>query len=135
MIKKFIHGDKKTDQELFCLIGEWAVSEDVHETLGTAITSRAGDVWHISIGSRGADGFAQTRIMKNKKAHIRYMFFSEKKTYSALLKEIEDMAQKEEIESIFTNDREDAEIWKTAGFTKGEKPPRGSFCRWEKNLS
>ncbi|SRR6266702_431022 len=135
MIKKFVQGEKKSDRELFGLIGVWVASEEVHKVLGVQVTGRPGDIWHVAIERDEAIGFAQTRMLKGGEVHLRYLFPDKLAVQTSLVKAVLKMAGETGAASVFTNDRESATIWQKLDFNKHEKHRRGTFCRWERKLS
>lgn len=136
MIRKFVQGESpETDRELWCLIGAWAVSEEVHEALGMPITGRKGDVWLIEVKGGEPLGFAQTRMLRNKKLHLRYAYAVKQSIQKALTQAVLRMAGEVGAASVFTNDRETATVPKVLGFEPCAARKTGGFCRWEKQLS
>lgn len=139
MVKKFIQGQGQ-DEELFGLLGQWLTSKAIQQQLGMAVTSAPDDVWHIAINNKKATGFALTHFQKNKTAHIRFLFTEDEllKSKEAILKEVLETIKNSkeieiEIETIFTNDRQDAP-WITNGFKKQPTIKGKSFCRYEKKM-
>ena len=136
MIKKFIHGNAKTDSKLFAAVGSMAVNPKIHTELGNAVTSIEGDTWYLWFDEMNKlFGFCQTRKLKNNKLHIRYLYAQGLgfKIKSELLGWVMTDAKQDEITEIYTNDRISTGIYKTFGFT-AEPPKRGEFTKWEKIL-
>lgn len=131
MIKEFTQGNDETDSELYCLIGAWAISEEVHKALGMAPTGRAGDLWLIQIKDRPV-GFCQIRILKSAGAHIRFLYHTAND--KGLVKEAMKLLAKRKITSVFTNDRKTSKTWPEFGFVPVESKRKGEFTRWEKEM-
>lgn len=135
-INSYIQGEsQRKDAELFGLIGRWLVDRAVHEHLGTAITSEPGDMWTVSVDSKGkAKGFLQARAMKSA-LHIRFVFCvdSSPLVCRTLIERATRQATESECDAIWTNDRDSAEVWSDLGFTFTPRE-RGQFGRWEKQL-
>ena len=134
MIKQFIQG-ADTDSDLFGLIGKWAISKEVHEQLGVAVTGEAGDVWLVKIKAGEPTGFAQMRVFKTNKAHLRYLFsesYQEKlELGNAIIKQAKDAG----LESIYTNERRDSPVMPHFEFKKITDNGKTKFCRWERSLA
>jgi len=136
MIKRFEQGNKKTDNKLYCLIGKPAIDPKIHNELGVALTGIDDDIWYLWLDEMGTlFGFCQMRILKNKKAHIRFLYADKLgiKIRTELIEWALTDARKNDCTLIYTNDRETAGIWKLFNFKTREKK-RGSFVRWEKTL-
>ena len=134
MIRKFIQGDPATDRDLFCIVGQWAVSEAVHDALGMPVTGRDGDVWFILSDAHGPACFCQARLQKNGTAHLRYLYFNKLPDGKKLLEGTLDELNSRGVKAVFTNDRRTATIWDKYGFTAYESNRKGSFVRWQKEL-
>lgn len=134
MIKRYMHGNSDTDKELFCVIGQWAVSEEVHKALGTPVTSRVGDTWYVAFDAVGPAGFCQIRTLNGGKVHLRYLFYNKLPVGKALVTDVLSAISKANAKSIHTNDRKTALIWEKFGFEAKETTHKGSFVRWEKDL-
>lgn len=137
MIKVFTQGLKeKDDQELFGLVGRWLVDVKIHQQLGTAITSNDGDVWFVSIPEKGSPrGFANGRLLKNGKFHIRFVYCVEGSPMicEAMIKKFLNEAAKQGSKEIYTNDIEVNQYWSDAGF-EFTPPARGRYGKWIKQL-
>jgi hypothetical protein len=125
-------GEEDQSGRLLALVWKWVLSKKVHEELGMAITSEVGDVWLIATEKDKPVGFAQIRALKNKKAHIRYLFGETLAARRRLVKESETVAHKLGCVSVFTNDREEVKVWASLGYNEAKGSRRGRFVRWEK---
>lgn len=136
MIKKFVQGDKKTDDKLFCLIGRPALDTKIHAELGVPITGNTGDIWWLWLDEQAnLFGFCEVRISKDKHWHIRFLYADKLgiKIKNELLNRVLSEAHEQECPLVFTNDRDTAGIWNLFNFVPGDKK-RGAFVRWEKVL-
>ena len=135
MIKVFEQGQSdKKDAELYALIGRWLVDIKIHQLLGTAITANAGDVWFVSVPEKGLPrGFANARLMKNGKMHIRFVYCEDKAPMicNTLIKKFLNVADDKGCKEIYTNDTSDKKYWGNAGF-KFTAPSRGKYGKWVK---
>lgn len=132
MIKQYLQGEA-WDNELYCAIGHWAVSEKVHKALGVPVTGRPDDIWHVCFDKNTPTGFAQLRVLKNKEGHIRYLYAETEARQGALIKACMAEARILGVTTLFTNDRETATIWAKYGFQL-KHSHHGSFGRWEREL-
>lgn len=135
MIKQFIQG-QETDGELYCLMGQWALSQAVHEQLGIAVTGEAGDVWLVKANKDGEPaGFAQLRVLKNNKGHLRYLFSESYPVKLELGNAVIKLAKATGLESIYTNERRDSPVMPHFDFKKITDNGKTKFCRWERSLA
>lgn len=126
-IKKFIQG--KNDTEIFSNVGPWLTSIDVQKTLGSPITSKAGDIWYIAFLYAVPTGFAVAReINSTNSIHIKYVY-SDDGTKKALLKQIVNEAKNTNKKSLWTNERANV-IYDNLGFIF-TKRDRGVFGKYE----
>lgn len=134
-MKEYVQGkNKKADRELFGLVGSLLVDPKIQEQFGMAVVTLPGDLWFVSITAKGdLRGFVTGRIMKNGAMHLRYVYAPAKLAKKALIQRSLNMAQKEKLKSVWTNDRESEEIWAEFDFIKTSRQ-RGTFCRWEKTI-
>ena len=133
-IKTFYQGKK--DKELFGLVGAWLVDLKMHEKLGTAITSQAGDIWLVSQTEKGEPrGFATARKLKGGGLHIRFVYCPDDAPLmcKAMIMHFIKLAEDEQCGAIWTNDKPDNPFWKEFGFEFKQKA-RGAFGRWQKEL-
>ena len=135
MITVYIHGTEASDAELFCQIGRFALNPKIHTELGNAITSIEGDKWYLYQQDGKTIGFANVRIDKQNRWHLRYLWEEGLgiKIRDDLINAVIKQANKAKSLLVFTNDRISAGIWKLHGFVPGEQK-RGEFVRWEKTL-
>lgn len=135
MISIYIHGTEASDAELFCQVGRFALNPKIHTELGNAITSIAGDEWYLYQHDGQTVGFANVRVDKQQRWHLRYLWADGAgiKVRDDLIKAVLKQAKKAKAPLVFTNDRISAGIWKLHGFVPGEQK-RGEFVRWEKTL-
>lgn len=137
MIKRYVHGDAKTDSKLFAAVGAMALNPKIHTELGNAITSINGDVWYLWFDEMNKlFGFCQTRKLKNGKLHIRFLYAEGlgMKIKNELIGWVLTDARTDEVTEIYTNDRNNAGMWGLLGFKADETKSRGAFVRWEKLL-
>lgn len=135
-ITTYVQGEKPaTDKALFGFVGAMLTDIAVHKRLGTAVTSRVGDLWHVT-GNKKAKGFAVSRILATgKTAHVRYLYASgdaaaERELLSAVL----DVLRQKGVLAAHTNDRKTSTVWKAHGFKLVETARRGEFVRWELDM-
>ena len=134
MIKQFTQGTA-TDAELFQSIGNWAVSQSVHEQLGVSVTGNSGDLWFISFESDLPVGFAQMRFMKNRTGHFRYLYSESYKAKLDLGNAVIKAAQCAKIKSIFANERRDSPVMQHFEFKQTTDSGKTKFCRWERSFT
>ncbi len=133
-ITEYEFGEEGKSCRLLVLVWKWVLSKQVHEELGMAITSDSGDVWLVATEEETPVGFTQIRVLKNKKAHIRYLFGETKVARRRLARESEVVACRLGCLSMFTNDREEVRVWESLGYNAAPGARRGRFVRWEKEI-
>lgn len=137
-IKTFHQGaSQATDRELFGLVGSFLVDLKIHEKLGTAITTQAGDIWLISMTGKGeVRGFATGRKLKGGGLHIRFVHCPDDAPLmcKTMINNLVTLAENEGCKSVWTNDKPDNSFWPEFGFTFTARA-RGTFGRWEKDLT
>jgi len=132
LAKKYIQGIN--DKEIFGNLGSWLTSKKVHDELGMAITSQSDDVWYIAFLKDTVVGFLLYRKTKSTNAiHIRFVYGAPNEKELLISKVIDD-ATKEDIKTVWTNDRVSESIWKKLNF-KFTPRNRGEFGRWERKLT
>jgi len=130
----------ESDRDLFCAVGQALADQAVHDDLGMAVTSRAGDIWHVSTGKDGTlHGFSVTRLLKSQKAaHVRYLYAARRhvRVKDSLLKAVVELAEHKELKTLSTRDRVNAVIWGRFGFEVVTEPKkrRGEFVRWMRRM-
>jgi len=131
LIQKYVQG--RDNKQIFGNVSTWLTSQSVHEELGMAITSKDDDFWYLAFLKESLIGFAVTRKIKSTNAyHVRFVY-ADPKTKNSIIQKILKDGQNEEINNIWTNDRETEQVWKELNFSF-KKRARGSFGRWEKSL-
>lgn len=127
-IQRYTQG--KEDKEIFASVGSWLTSIEIQKILGSAITSRSGDVWYIAYLNNIPIGFGVTREAKsNNSIHVRYVY-SDDLTKKVILNRIIKDAEECKNKTLWTNEREN-KIWDELGFIFTKKN-KGSFGKYEK---
>ncbi len=138
-ITSCIQGNNEAaDRDLFGALGSILTDADIHDQLGMAITSRAGDIWHLAADEQGKlQGFALTRMLKDgHAAHIRFLHavHAPARTQQALLRAVMETAAARGATRLHTNDRANNTVWAKHGFEIVPDSRRGSFRRWQLDM-
>jgi hypothetical protein len=125
---------QKDDRHLFASLGPLLTDLRVHQQLGMAITSQAGDLWLLAETAGAVQAFAQLRPLKSRKAtHLRYLYGSAD-AQRELLERAIDWARQHGLRELHTNDRAGHTVLPAAGFTVRPTNRHGSFVRWQLDL-
>lgn len=126
----------KSDRDLFAWVGHFLINQEIHDLLGLAITSIAGDRWLVLTPEKGpARGFCLTRdTQAGAKRHIRYIYGDTALVRQALLARVIDTAKADQIKWLWTRERKTDGDLPKAGFVSVESDETGrksNFCRWD----
>jgi hypothetical protein len=122
------------DRQLFASLGTLLTDLRVHQQLGMAITSQAGDIWLLYEATDGVYAFAQLRPLKSRKAaHLRYLYGTAD-AQRDLLARVIDLAMQQGLRELHTNDRAGHQELPAAGFTIRPNNRQGAFVRWQLDL-
>jgi hypothetical protein len=133
MIKIYTQGESD-NAELFSLVGELALSPEVHEKLGISVSSVNGDIWFVATEKSVCVGFGQIRKMKNGNAHMRYLYSEYDNHKLAILNKIVDHCQKAGVKTLYTNERKESPVLKDGGLSISKDNARGEFFKWERSF-
>lgn len=133
-IKVTVQGkDAEADRSLFADLCGIVLRPDVHQSIGTAVSSMDGDIWIVATREDGAClGFAQARHYATG-MHLRYTYSTKADVRKRLAKEAIRIATESNERTIYTNERGSDKLWPQLGFSFTPHA-RGEFGRWEKRL-
>ncbi len=130
----------KSDRDLFAWAGHWLVDRAIHLKLGTAVTSKRGDRWHIITPSKGpARGFAVTSdTTEGGTRHLKYLYAETEIGRRSLLTRVIALAREDGITLLWARERRgDADLLQAAFKPVEYKSGKHSrnFVRYELSLA
>lgn len=122
------------NEELFLMIGKYALDRSVAEELGNNIYSQVGQIWIIAKKDDEIEGFISLLNQKNKTCKAFNLYVSNKSAKRQLIKKAVKLASERDCKTIAIVDEDtQEEFYKSIGFTSITQ--RGRFYRYIKDLS